>query len=542
MERHAAREVFRHHHHAGDPEEDDVVAGHENGGGEVEIVGDLVVTLRVRPAKGGERHHGGREPGIEHVGVLAQLHAFSRLFLSLGFGLSDIAVARFVVPGRNLVAPEELTREAPVLDVREPVAVNALPLFREDVHITRFHRFKTDISEALARMGGAFARGLAHRHVPLLGKHRLNDFTGTRHARHHVADRLRADEKALLLKVLQHGLAGFVAVHADILRRRVFVDLRVLRENRDAAQIVTAADLKVVEVVSRGDLYAAGTEFAVHVGVRDNRNLTVAERQVNRVADEILVAFVLRVHGDRFVAEQRLRTGRRDDNVLSAIGCRVTDFPEMSVFLFRLHFDVRHRGLQLRIPVHETGALVDQALAVQLDEGLPDNARKLFIHREVGALPIHGVTEAAHLLQNRAAGEFLPLEHFLHELFAGEGVGIDSLLFELALNHDLSRNTGVIGAREPERVVARHAVIAGERIHDGLIERMPHVQDARNVGRRELDREAWFVLIESGAEVAALFPFRVPVRFNGSGFEALGELCHQRSSHFKGALTYEYIK
>ena len=121
-------------------------------------------------------------------------------------------------------------------------------------------------------------------------------------------------------------------------------------------------------------------------------------------------------------------------------------------------------------------------------------------------------------------------------------MGIDSLLFELALNHDLSRNTGVIGAREPERVVARHAVIAGERIHDGLIERMPHVQDARNVGRRELDREAWFVLIESGAEVAALFPFRVPVRFNGSGFEALGELCHQRSSHFKGALTYEYIK
>ena len=154
-----------------------------------------------------------------------------------------------------------------------------------------------------------------------------------------------------------------------------------------------------------------------------NKNPTVNSVQRDYMADEILVAFVLRVHGDRFVAEQRLRTGRRDDNVLSAIGCRVTDFPEMSVFLFRLHFDVRHRGLQLRIPVHETGALVDQALAVQLDEGLPDNARKLFIHREVGALPIHGVTEAAHLLQNRAAGEFLPLEHFLHELFAGEGVG-----------------------------------------------------------------------------------------------------------------------
>ena len=45
----------------------------------------------------------------------------------------------------------------------------------------------------------------------------------------------------------------------------------------------------------------------------------------------------------------------------------------------------------------------------------------------------------------------------------------------------------MICARQPHCVVARHAVIAGKRIHYGLIKGMAHVQDACNVGRRELN-------------------------------------------------------
>ena len=60
---------------------------------------------------------------------------------------------------------------------------------------------------------------------------------------------------------------------------------------------------------------------------------------------------------------------------------------------------------------------------------------------------------------------------------------------ELALDDDLRRDAGMVGARHPQRVVAAHAVVARQRVHDGVLERVPHVQRAGHVRRRQLDRE-----------------------------------------------------
>ena len=61
------------------------------------------------------------------------------------------------------------------------------------------------------------------------------------------------------------------------------------------------------------------------------------------------------------------------------------------------------------------------------------------------------------------------------------------LRVELAFHHDLGGDAGVVGARLPQGVVARHAVIAGERVHQGVLEGVPHVQRAGDVGRRQHD-------------------------------------------------------
>ena len=57
-----------------------------------------------------------------------------------------------------------------------------------------------------------------------------------------------------------------------------------------------------------------------------------------------------------------------------------------------------------------------------------------------------------------------------------------TLCVELSLHHDLGGDAGVVGAGLPQGVVTAHAMKAGERIHDGLVETMTHVQRAGDVG------------------------------------------------------------
>jgi hypothetical protein len=62
-----------------------------------------------------------------------------------------------------------------------------------------------------------------------------------------------------------------------------------------------------------------------------------------------------------------------------------------------------------------------------------------------------------------------------------------SLGFELPLDHDLRSDSCVIGPDHPVGIESAHAVIPDERIHEGLLECVPHVQGAGNVGWGQLN-------------------------------------------------------
>ena len=88
-------------------------------------------------------------------------------------------------------------------------------------------------------------------------------------------------------------------------------------------------------------------------------------------------------------------------------------------------------------------------------------------------------------------------------------------MLELAFHHDLRGDARVVGARLPQRVVALHAVVARERIHQGLVEAVAHVQRAGDVGRRQLDAEIlFFGDVESGLEITGVFPGGIPAGFD----------------------------
>src|SRR6185312_9779841 len=96
--------------------------------GDEHVVG--IVALEVLgllgPAERGEGPQRRAEPGVEHVLVLAQ-RLISCLFARFFLGFGDENMAVLGIPSRNPVAPPQLARDAPWLDVLEPVVPGLLP-------------------------------------------------------------------------------------------------------------------------------------------------------------------------------------------------------------------------------------------------------------------------------------------------------------------------------------------------------------------------------------------------------------------------------
>ena len=85
---------------------------------------------------------------------------------------------------------------------------------------------------------------------------------------------------------------------------------------------------------------------------------------------------------------------------------------------------------------------------------------------------------------------------------------VGALGLKLALNDHLCGDPRVIGAYLPQRVMSAHTVVANEGIHDGLLEAVPHVQRARDIGWR--DRNTVGGSFSGWREIARRFPLVIP--------------------------------
>ena len=89
--------------------------------------------------------------------------------------------------------------------------------------------------------------------------------------------------------------------------------------------------------------------------------------------------------------------------------------------------------------------------------------------------------------------------------------------FELSLNDHLCGNASVVCAHLPQRVVAAHAVVANEGIHDRLLKAVPHVERARDVGGWY--RDAVSRSIAAGRKVTLRLPAGIPAGLDIGGRE-----------------------
>ena len=505
-------------YHPRDPEEDDVVSRDERGR-RVEIieVGGLL-----RPAERRERPERRGEPCIEDVFVLAHiLRAALRADADVFLGNDHLAAVGAVIRG-YAVSPPELAGDAPVVDVVHPVDVYLREALGHELNLAAFDRFD----------GGLCER--SHLHEPLAGGDGLDRRLAAVAFADVVDVVLDLDEAALLLKVRDDLLAGGVSVESEV-AAAVLVDAGVLVHYEDLFKPVALADLEVVRVVAGRDLHAAGAELHIDVFVRDDRDLPADERKHGGLADDILIAFVRGVDGNRGIAEHRLRTRRCDDERLRRALDGVSDVPEVAGLLLILDLRVGKRGRAARAPVDYAVASVDEPLVVEVDEDLLDRLGTALVHREALPAPVAGRAELAELLEDAAAVKLLPVPDAADEALSAEVVARFALVVaQVGFDDYLRGDAGVVGARYPQRGIALHTARADKYILHRFVEGVSHMELAGHVRWRNDDGVRLLRGVDLRGEAVALQPEVVYAVLHLAGVVGFFELfSHKFSRTFR---------
>jgi hypothetical protein len=287
----------------------------------------------------------------------------------------------------------------------------------------------------------------------------------------------------------------------------LLVHAAVEADDRQRRQAVVASDLKVDRVVAGRDLQRARAELGLDARVGDDRDAALDDRDDDLLADRVAVALVVRMDGDGDVGEDRGRPDGRDRDRSAPVDERVPGVRERVVHLLVDDLEVGDRRLVERAPVDDPVRAVDPPLLPEVDEERHDCLDVLVVHREALARVVERGAEAAELAHDRAPRLLEVAPDALDELLAAELLARGALERELLLDDVLCGDPRVVVARLPERVVALHPVPADEEVLDRAVERVPHVERARDVRRRHGDDVR---LVAPLARAGAVEPFRLP--------------------------------
>src|SRR5438477_7750398 len=129
-----------------------------------------------------------------------------------------------------------------------------------------------------------------------------------------------------------------------------------------------------------------------------------------------------------------------------------------------------------------------------------------------------------------------PFPDSLNEFFAAQIMARELLLLlQLPLDDHLGRDAGVIGAGKPEHFLAFHTRLPGKNVLDGVVQDVPHVQNAGEVRRRNHNRKRRLGRIWICHKQPMLQPELVPLRLDRLRLVTFRQLSHRRE-HFVGLL------
>ena len=395
-------------------------------------------------------------------------------------------------PDRDLVPPPELAGDAPVGRLLER-------LDREPVLALRVEP-DTSLTQRLDRG----AAELVHPAPPLRGDERLDAGVASLAGPHRMAVRVAALEPAALLEPREDPLVR-------LLLREPLEALGdhppVGPDHRQRGELVVAADLEVHRVVPRRDLDRARAELRVDAVVRDDGHSPLDHGHDHLAADGVRVTRVVGMDRHGRVGEERRGPHRRDREPAAALGERVDDPVEHVVLLDVLDLEVGDRRLVVRAPVDDPVRPVDPAALPETYEERHHGADVLVVHGEPLARVVDRRAEPPVLAHDRPARPLEPVPGPRDERLAADLAARGALRDELLLDDVLRRDAGVVVPRLPERVEPLHPVPADQDVLHRAVQRVPHVELARDVRRRDADHEG---VVPAAARAGGVEALRLP--------------------------------
>ena len=477
-------------YHSDDPEEQDIVSGYHNGS-RIEVI---QFRRLLRPAQCGERPQCRTEPGVQNILILMEV-----VSAALRAGLRHVVchhqfTALIAVVRRNPVSPPQLTGNAPVVNIVQPIQINFLKSCRNVLQLS-----------GSCRLDGRFCQ-IFHLYEPLIRQHRLNGVVAAVTFTHRNDHIFRLNQITGLFQLLYPRLPALITVHAFVFAGQLVHGGIFIHAAQDF-KIVTGTHLEVVRVVCRRNLHRTGSLLRIRILICNHRNLPVQNRQVYVLAHQVLISLIAWMNRNGNIAEHGFRTRCGHDNSFSAIHSRVAEIPILSVFVLVLYLCIRQGRLAARAPVNQAVSAINPAFVVQVDEEFRYGLAAAFVHGKALSPPVTGVAQLPALLRDPAAVLLFPRPSVLQKLLSSELVLVlAGILVELVGYFYLGGNAGVIAARKPQRAVAFHTLPTGQHILKGLVQSVSHVQLPRDIWRRHYDGKRFLVRIHFGVKRTGLLP------------------------------------
>ena len=490
-------------YHTDYPEEDDIITGYQH----IRRIEILQFLCLLRPAQRRERPQCGREPGIQRILILLEVSTSAlRTFLRHGFCYHNLT-ALLAVVSRNPVSPPQLTGNAPVTDAFQPVQIRLAEAFRNKLQFAALQRFDRRFCHLL------------HTYKPLLLYHRLNGSLASVMSTYIMRMRNHLHQQSQIFQILHHRLTCFIAIHSVVFAAWT-VNGRIVMHDAQLRQVVASSHLKVVRVMSRGNLHAAGTEFLIHILIRNHRNLAIGKWQLQHLANQILITFILRINCYCRITQQSFRTGRCNLNKSALFSDnRIIDMPEKTILLLMLYLGIGNRGLADRAPVDDAGAFINISFFIQLDKYFQYRIGTSCIHRKTLSVPVCGRTKLMKLIDDAGTILLLPVPACFQKAVTSQIMFVDAFASQLVNNLYFGRDRCVIRARLPECLIALHPFVTGQNILHGIVQRMTHVQLTGDVRRRHHNRKRFLAFSSSALcvsmKVLVVQPFLIQLFFNG---------------------------
>ena len=208
----------------------------------------------------------------------------------------DHIFAVAAIPGGDAMSPPYLAGDTPVADVFHPIKIRPLPHGGDDPGPSLLHRLE-----------GGFGQRLGP-DEPLLGEEGLHHGLAAITVPHAVMVVLNLQEGSVPLEVLDDPFTTLKPLHA-LVGTGLLGHVPLFVNNLHCLQMMALSDLKVIGVMGRRDLQGPGAELRIDICIGDDRDAPIHHRQDDVAADEILIAFILWVHGNCRITHHGLGAG-----------------------------------------------------------------------------------------------------------------------------------------------------------------------------------------------------------------------------------------